>query len=383
MNAEQTVLVVDSNSAGNGARALMAARARGYRTHFLARAPQEYARRPLNPLLAADVVTEVDTFDVPKMLRVLTAARGYVAALAYDELRVVQAALLGDYVGAEHNPPVHAVVQARFKDLTRTALAGTPWSVSFATRSLKAPCPTSPIGYPCVVKPVDEAASVGVRICRDDRAFAEAIDQLRTLTAQLSSRGYQRTGEFLVEELLTGDEYSAELAWSSHDCDWRLIGFTEKTVSPEPECVETGHVFPHSFGAEDDQRIASALSRCLRRLGLRDTVVHVEFRIDHGRPRLVEVNPRPAGGPIPELVKAATGVCLTDLHLAAHLGNADKLLGSMQVTGIAAAGFLVAPGAASNEDRLGHVIVRGESAGQAKQALAKELARLRQEAGPG
>jgi ATP-grasp domain len=399
----RTVLVVDSNSAGSGAAALLAARARGYRTHFLARDPAEYRRLDPGPPQVADEVTVVDTFDVTKMLRAVDGG-SYAAVLAYDELRVVQAAVLGGYLGVPHNPPVEAVLRTRFKDLTRAALAGTPWAVRYAAGSLDDRPAESPVGYPCVVKPPDEAASVGVRICPDRRAFTDALARLRGIAGRRSGRGYQRMREFLVEELLTGPEYSAELVWSAARQDWRLIGYTAKITSAAPACIELGHLFPHRFPPVQEAGITASLAGCLRQLGLRDTLAHVEFRLDDGQVRLIEVNPRPAGGPIPALVRAVTGTGLADLHVAAHLGDADAVLDAMTCAGYAGAAFLVPgrpgrvtgfdvrPGldlpatdlrvagvprdvrpGASNEDRLGYVLARGDS----PNAVAALLARRR------
>lgn len=388
----KTVLFVETNSAGNGTLGMLAAQKAGYRTHFFARNPAEYERHAPNPLYVADEFSHVDTYDVTKMLRVVDGRDDYAAVLAYDELRVVQAALLGEYLGTPHNPPVEAMLRVRFKDLMRCALAGTRWSVRHSKLSLTdGPATKLPMPFPFVVKPVDEAASVGVRICRDRSDFVAALSDLRQITACANSRGYQRLDEALAEELIEGDEYSAEFVWSAGRADWELIGFTAKMISSEPSCVEVGYVFPHRFGGDADDYVAAELRACLNHLGLRETMAHVEFRRVGERVRLLEINPRPAGGAISQLVSIITGVGLADLHLAAHLGNSDKLLAGITMDGYAGAAFVVPEQAGkvvrlepplrdiegimafresklprvveagkSNEDRLGHVVFRAK-----------------------
>lgn len=351
----KTVLFLETNSAGNGTQAMLAAQAAGYRAHFLTGNPAEYERHELNPVLVADEVSVVDTFDVTKMLRVIDGRTDYAAVLAYDELRVVQAALLGSYLGLRHNPPVEAMLRVRFKDRMRQVLSGTRWSVRHTVLPVEDISPERPpMPYPFVVKPLDEAASVGVRVCRDARAFASAVADISSITSRRNSRGYRRLAEVLVEELLEGDEYSAELVWDSERADWALVGFTAKTISPEPSCVEVGYVFPHRFGDGVDERIVTEIRGCLGHLGLRETMVHVEFRFSEDRVRLIEVNPRPAGGAIPQLVSRVASKGLVELHLAAHLGDASRSLAGLSMSGYSGALFIV-------PDRAGKV-VRLESA---------------------
>ncbi len=396
-----TVLFVETNSAGNGTEAMLAAQTAGYRTHFLTCNPAEYAQHQPNPLLVADEVSHVDTFDVTKMLRVIDGRNDYAAVLAYDELRVVQATLLGNYLGLTHNPPVEAMLRLRFKDRMRHALAGSNWSVRHLSLPLGDISPsTPPMPFPFVIKPLDEAAGVGVRICRDSRSLATAIDELRDITAHANSRGYRRLREVLIEELLEGDEYSAELVWSARRGEWVLLGFTAKIMSPEPCCVEVGYVFPHHFGDGIDERITSELRHCLGHLGLRDTMVHAEFRYSGGRIGLIEMNPRPAGGAIPQLVNLVTGTGLVDLHLATHLGNADRALAELTLNGYAGALFVLpekagrvvrlnpalqdiggitsfhesrlprfVDGGTSNEDRLGHIVVHAPTRDEVERVM--------------
>jgi formate-dependent phosphoribosylglycinamide formyltransferase (GAR transformylase) len=403
-----TVLVVETNSVGNGTRAMRHAQARGFRAQFLTRTPAEYRSHEPSPLDVADEVTVVETFDVPKLMRV-AAGRRYAAVLAFDELRIVQATILGELCGAPFNPPLESIVTARFKDLTRRALEGSSYTVRYAIHSLSEPPRRSSLGYPCVVKPIDEAASEGVVVCRDSEDVRDAVDGLRAMVSKPNSRGYRLLPTFLVEEFVEGEEWSAELVWSRKLQDWRLVGFTAKEVTPEPYRFEVAHVFPHSFGEARDREILRQLRDCLRMLGLRDTLVHVEFKLRGDRIVVMEVNPRPAGERITELVERVLGIDLVDLHLAAHLGVADEALRGatadgfagirfvrpqragtverLDVIGDAGAGLLAlclkptpvrVTAAEQPHLRLGHVIVDGSSPEEVMRRLDEEVRRVRQ-----
>ena len=121
----RTVLFVETNSSGNGTRAMQCAQARGLRAHFLTRTPSEYRRHDPSPLDVADEVTVVESFDVPQLMRV-AAGRRYAAVLAFDELRIVQAVLLGELCGAPYNPPLESVLNAP-RDVHKERVADVQW----------------------------------------------------------------------------------------------------------------------------------------------------------------------------------------------------------------------------------------------------------------
>jgi biotin carboxylase len=407
-----TVLVLETNSIGSGVKALRFARDLGLRTHFLCRSANEYERLPVTPYDLADEVDVVETFDMAKLLRVVEGRTDYVAVLTFDEMRVVQAALVGQYLGVPHNPSPAAMVRVRYKDRLRKALADTRWAVRHEVVPLTAA--TSPIGYPCVVKPVDEAGSVGVTVCHDDGDFERAMGLLRAVTGRPNRRGYQSLPVGLVEEVLVGEEFSAEMVWSAARNDWQLIGFTTKELS-DRSAAEVGHCFPHHFEPELEERISAELSGCLQHLGLRDTLVHAEFRLSGERFSLIEVNPRPAGNRIDDLVNHSTGVSLVELHLAAHLGSADEVLRRARPLGYAGVRFLLPerPGTVrslhvapapdthddpvelhtvdtpreigpdlSNDTYLGYVLARGESPADVSRIIDRNISRVRAEYAP-
>jgi hypothetical protein len=392
MTATPTILFLDSNSAGN-------------RTRFLARQPEEYRGMHHNPLAVADEVTVVDTLDVVKLLR--HDYSDVVATIAFDELRVVQAAMLAESLAVPHYPPVPGLVNVRFKDRMRSVLDGTRHALPYAVCRLADAPATSPIGYPCVVKPIDEAASTGVRVCHGIDDYAAAVDVLRALVGEPNSRGYRLIPTFLVEEYVDGDEYSAELVWSTRQQDWRLIGFTQKRITLPPWCLEIGELFPHRFDGDLGDRVLADLRDCLRLLGLRETVIHLEFRMRGDRPYVIDVNPRSAGDRIPDLVEHALGVDLVALHLAAHLGRADALLDSAEDRGFVGVHYVVPPRAGmidsfeitpsddpalldlrtvptpvevgppiSNSVQTAQIVARGDSPAEVLDRLARHAARI-------
>jgi hypothetical protein len=400
------ILFLESNPGGNGIRAMRQAQQWGYQAQFLTRNLAEYHGFSPSPTEVADEVIVVDTLDIMKLLR-LSYPKDVVATMAFDDLRVVPAALLGAYLGVPHNPSVRGLLNVRYKDRTRTLLNSTQFGLRHVICNLQDAPSESPIGYPCVVKPVDEAGSTGVRVCEDGAGFRLAVETIREMAARPNRRGYCLIPSLLVEEFVVGNEYSAEIVWSVRENDWRLIGFTRKQISPAPWCLETGELFPHSFDDNLSVRVFHQLRACLRLLELQGSLVHFEFRLRGDKVCVIEVNPRSAGGRIPDLVRHALGIDLVTLQLAAHLGTADTLLDHAQLNACAGvryltpphpgtvSGFDIAPlvdtalvdirtvatpvhvaQATSNTAQTVEVVVRADSPAAVDQALERHAARI-------
>jgi biotin carboxylase len=170
------------------------------------------------------------------------------------------------------------------------------------------------IGLPVIVKPTVGTGSVGVRLCR---TAAEVFQHSTTLLAnRVNERGMPLPAEVLVEEYMIGPEYSAECFGG------KVLGLTRKLVSPEPFFVELGHDYP----AGTSPAVSSALQReteaALEATGTCWGPVHAELRMGPRGPVVIEVNPRLAGGFIPELVRRAHGVDLISETIALVTGMA-------------------------------------------------------------
>ena len=148
--------------------------------------------------------------------------------------------------------------------------------------------------------------------------------------------------------------------------------------------------------------LAAAATDALRALGLGWGAAHVELRLTAAGPRIIEVNPRLAGGMIPRMVEEATGIDLVARQVARAVGpvapprptravpaairflvatcpgrlvdvRADR---ARQVPGVAEVGVLARPGQEivlrhSFQDRLAWVLATGPDAGRtAEKALA-------------
>ena len=111
----------------------------------------------------------------------------------------------------------------------------------------------------------------------------------------------------LIEAFVAGLEYSVELF---NGCS---VGVTRKHLGPPPFFVEVGHDFP-APGPESLQ-LARYAERAAAALGHVGGPGHVEIKLGTPIPCIVEINPRLAGGMIPELVRRATGIDLITMSI--------------------------------------------------------------------
>jgi S-sulfo-L-cysteine synthase (3-phospho-L-serine-dependent) len=398
------LVFVESNTTGSGMLALRAAKELGLRPLFLTSEPARYTG-----LAAAgpDIVL-CDTNSPAALLDTVRRLQGEEIAgiTTTSDFYLIAVAELAEALGLSGNPP-GAVWACRDKAATRMQLAAAGvrqpgFAVVKDATAVEAA--VRQVGLPCVVKPVDDTGSTGVRICR---TLAEALEQCAPLLVRgLNVRGQPAGGTALVEEYLDGPEYSVEMfSWDGHA---QCVGITEKSLTGFPYCVEWRHIFPAPVEAKMAVDIAGTVQAALAAIGFRQGPTHTEIKITPSGPAIVEINPRLAGGMIPELIRLVTGTDMLEQQIrcataappilpTVYKGHAGiQFLGAKQqgvlrhitglrhaqeVAGVVAADITAKPGAGvrpprSSYDRIGFVIAQGESRGDVAQSLAEASSRV-------
>ncbi|MEV0644087.1 ATP-grasp domain-containing protein [Phytomonospora sp. NPDC050363] len=330
-----SLVFVESNTTGTGMLALAKSRDLGLRPVLVTGRPGRY--RGLSDVDAEVIVCDTndtgeiaDRLDATELAGITTTSEYYLPA----------AAELAAKFGVPGNPP-GAARRCRDKAAVRAALSGAGigqprWAVASAAGEVAGA--VAEVGLPCVVKPVDESGSSGVRLC-------STLDEARTQAAALLAvtrnvRDQPSAGLVLFEEYVDGREFSVELF--GHAGVTSCVGITEKTVVGEPWFVEAGHVFPASLDGPDAAAIVSAVREAVAVLGIGLGATHTEVRLTERGPVLIEINARAAGGMIPELVRLATGVDLLEQQLRAAAGLPVRL--DPTRAGHAGIAFLLSPG---------------------------------------
>lgn len=316
---------VESNTTGTGRLAVERLLAEGNRVTFLTRAPRRYPfLTGAQPLLE---VLEVETNEPEAVAAKLEALRQRTpvdALLTFSTFYVPTVAMLAERFGYRYLNARTARI-CHEKHLARQVMkeAGLPvppfWVITSeeAARQVAAEAV-----YPCVVKPPAESGSTGVRLVRN---ADELLAHYRFLASrEVNERGQRLAGSVLVEGLLSGPEFSVETVTLGRG-QTQVIGITEKHLSAPPHFVELGHDFPAVL--ESGRRIAlqQAVIAALDAVGFDLGPAHTEIRFTPTGPVVVEINPRLAGGMIPELVRHALGVDLLSALLDGLLGRTPQL----------------------------------------------------------
>ncbi|SEB74307.1 Biotin carboxylase [Streptomyces sp. 2131.1] len=334
--------------------------------HYLRSAP-EGARHPL--LTARNILT-APTNDPDRLLPFTERAHqalGFDAVVSSCDYYLPLAARIAARLGLP-GPAPEAMESACRKDATRDVLAragvpGPRYAVCADwAETAKA---AARIGLPLVVKPVDLCAGMLVRRVDDEAQLAEAHRALADFP--VNARGQRRSPVVLLEELLHGPEVSVETV--THRGRTQVIGVTDKSIGGAPAFVETGHMFPAALTGQDARAARDTAVRAIEALGLDDVVAHTEIKLTTAGPRVVEVNPRPAGNRITELVRHVTGIDIAAACVDVALGREPDLRPHDTGLRSAAIGFLV-PGTGGVLDG----IDGGDTVGEARDVLELSLA---------
>ena len=235
------------------------------------------------------------------------------------------------------------IVNSRYKHYTRRLTNSIGRKVEYIVGQTPDAIERLTIKGPVIVKPVDESGSCAVTLCHSKKDIVAAVRKVVSLPPKASH--YSRSGMYLLEEYISGKEFSAEMIWDNTVSEWINLGFTKKIVGHKPNFVELGHIFPHSFGEEEDATITNIIKRWLTVVGLDYGVAHVEFRVHYDIPVLMEINPRLGGDMIPELIYLATGMDIFSRLLALHVAprHIPELVPVVRVGCVAGISFLTPP----------------------------------------
>lgn len=342
------LLMIESWVGGTG-RIFPPAIARlGHRYTFVTRNRAHYLGAPgapIHPVLEhADHVLTTETNDVPALIEFLRAQH---AILRFDgvvticDYYVGTVAQVAQALGLPQAFSANVVMERR-KDQVRDAIgaAGLPnprYAVTGGWDDTRAAA--ARIGYPLVAKPTDLASSAFVRLVGDEAQLREAWHSLDAFPRNF--RDQPRIPLVLLEEYLIGEEVSVEAC--TYAGETTIVGITDKSLTGHPYFVEDGHMFPASLDEAAVTDIHALVHGALAAVGHDHGISHTEVKLTPDGPRIVEINPRPGGNYIAELVQHVTGIDLLLAQIDLALGRKPDL--TPRDTGVASAAirFVVPP----------------------------------------
>ncbi|WP_420124970.1 ATP-grasp domain-containing protein [Longimicrobium sp.] len=313
-NGGGALLFIESNTSGTGRLFVHTARELGFAPVLITAKPEKYAYLSQAGAPETIVVPRVDEDALDALIRErFDGGAGVAGITSSSEYFIATAAALAARFGLP-GPDAASVRAARDKSHQRRATAAAGIAAPafrVAASAAEAVAAAREIGFPVVVKPVDGSGSMGVRACAGEREVEEHA-------APLFAAGGAET-RLLVEGFVEGHEFSVEVF------SGRVIGITRKHLGRPPYFVEAGHDYPAAESPEIERTLTDAVVRATEVLGLGWGPLHWEMRITaDGRAVPMEVNPRLAGGFIPELVRHAQGIDLIRETLRLVVGQAPQ-----------------------------------------------------------
>jgi biotin carboxylase len=283
----------------------------------------------------ADRRAVVSTEDEPA-IGMLAAAEGVNGVIAPGiDWPVAIAARIAARFGLRHPLSPETAVLAVSKQRQRERLAehGVPqpqWRMATEAGGLT---------VPCVVKPPDRQGQKGLTVVRDEADLPAALE-----TAISASR----SGAALVEELVPGPEVTVN-AFSSGGRFHPLTVTDRITAEPPAFGVALAHAWPSEHDVDGAIEVAEQAAAAL---GIQEGPTYTQVLLSPEGPKVMELAARLGGGHDAELCRAAIGIDLNGLALAAALGDSVEVPRAKPIGG-ACVSFLVAPsGLLTNVDGL-------------------------------
>jgi biotin carboxylase len=248
---------------------------------------------------------------------------------------VAIAARVAERLGLPHSisPATSMLATSKLRQRERFAEAGVPQPRHELSRGVaEAAAAAERLGYPCVVKPPDRQGQRGLAVVESPAGLEAAVAQ-----ALEAARG----DVVLVEELVGGPEVTVN-GFSIAD-RFNALTVTDRLVAESPAFgVALAHVWPSST---PDAMAVQAAGAAAEAVGVTDGPTYTQVRIGREGARVGELAARLGGGHDAELCRAALGVDLNALVLAAALGEPlkDDEVASRGAAGGACVRFLVAP----------------------------------------
>ena len=141
------------------------------------------------------------------------------------------------------------------------------------------------IGFPVVVKPVDNMGARGCRKVSDEASLGPAItDAIK----------YSRTGQAIVEEYMDGPEFSVEAL--VFDGEIHLTGLADRHIFFPPYFIEMGHTIPTAFPDDQMADLVRVFKDGVNALGLTHGAAKGDVKLTANGPMIGEIAGRLSGG---------------------------------------------------------------------------------------
>lgn len=188
------------------------------------------------------------------------------------------------------SPAVAERATNKYQRIRRLTECGIPCArFEVAGSAAELPAKAEKIGFPLVLKPVDNAGSRGVRI------VGHADDLIQAYETALT---FSNSTEVLLEEVLCGPEISTESV--VYNGVIHTFALADRNYAKSsffyPFFIEDGINFPSVLPAHLQSAIYSLVEKTIHCLGIDFGAAKGDIIIDKGEPKIIEMAARTSGG---------------------------------------------------------------------------------------
>lgn len=141
------------------------------------------------------------------------------------------------------------------------------------------------LGFPCVIKPVDNMGARGCRMIRNKNEVSSAIKD---------ARDNSRSGSAILEEYMAGPEFSIDAL--VHDGTFTITGFAIRHIFFEPYFIEMGHTMPAVIDSVERNELIATFALAAKSLGLTEGAAKADIKYTAKGPMIGEIAARLSGG---------------------------------------------------------------------------------------
>ena len=246
--------------------------------------------------------------------------RPFSGIIGSDDSTVELAAHAASRLGLPHNPPEAARLTRR-KDLARAhlMLAGCPVPIHCLI-DISKPLDHQLAGlpWPCVIKPINMAASRGVIRANNEDEFRNACERIRNIISE-STDEFERS-HVLVENYIDGIEVAYE-GYLHEGKLHTLTVFDKPDPLAGPFFEETIYVTPLQLDADSLNMVKQRVQQACIAFGLTTGPVHAELRVNAVDAWILEVASRTIGGDCARTLDTGTNKNLEQLTVSLAIGE--------------------------------------------------------------
>ncbi len=230
-----------------------------------------------------DEITLIDTFDSETILKQLVSGiKGIFAS--YKEHQLIAAQLADKY--SCFSLDIRGLKNIQYHHTVRDILLkGNFPQPAFSVAEEDTNTTDSPVGYPCMVKPVYRSGFGSTFFCRTKEVYQQARCQLWENSTLVQEPSFKK--ESVIEQYIEGSLYSA-LLYDYKD-RWQLLTISEKITDNENPLQIRTIVSPANLDDVHYKLAESATIAWANRLELKKGMLSIEFKFINSGPVLMNV----------------------------------------------------------------------------------------------